>query len=82
MPLQVYTEVNMNQNKTFIGFGIQIGLNFYLRNLIKGMHNEGKVVSVIGTTSTVAMISCCTHYLANFLPMSKGKSQSRLRQRY
>lgn len=52
-----------------IGFGIQIGLNFYLRNLIKGMHNEGKLVSVTGTTSTVAMISCCTHYLANFLPI-------------
>ncbi len=52
-----------------IGFGIQIGLYTYLRNLIKGMHGEGKVLGVTGTTSTAAMISCCTHYLANLLPV-------------
>lgn len=52
-----------------IGFGIQIGLYSYLRNLIKGMHREGKILGVTGTTSTAAMISCCTHYLANLLPV-------------
>lgn len=51
------------------GFGVQIGLYTYLRNLIKGMHGEGKVLGVTGTTSTAAMISCCTHYLANLLPI-------------
>lgn len=50
-------------------FGIQIGLYAYLRNLIKGMHGEGRVLGVTGTTSTAAMISCCTHYLANLLPI-------------
>lgn len=52
-----------------VGFGIQIGLYAYLRNLIKGMRGESKVLSVTGTTSTAAMISCCTHYLANLLPI-------------
>lgn len=52
-----------------VGFGIQIGLYTYLRSLIKGMHGEGKVLGVTGTTSTAAMISCCTHYLANLLPI-------------
>ncbi len=52
-----------------VGFGIQIGLYMYLRGLIKGMHGEGKVLGVTGTTSTAAMISCCTHYLANLLPI-------------
>lgn len=52
-----------------IGFGIQIGLYTYLRNLIRGMHGEGKVLSVTGTTSTAAMVSCCAHYLANLLPI-------------
>ncbi len=52
-----------------IGFGIQIGLYTHLRGLIKGMHGEGKVLGVTGTTSTAAMISCCTHYLANLLPI-------------
>src|SRR3989344_7477080 len=52
-----------------IGFGIQIGLYIHLKNLIKGSHGEGKVLGVTGTTSTAAMISCCTHYLANLLPI-------------
>ncbi len=52
-----------------VGFGLQIGLYTYLRGLVKGMHVEGKVLGVTGTTSTAAMISCCTHYLANLLPI-------------
>ena len=52
-----------------LGFGIQIGLYGHLRGLIRGMHGEGKVLGVTGTTSTAAMISCCTHYLANLLPI-------------
>jgi len=52
-----------------LGFGIQIGLYVYLRGLIRGMHGGGKVLGVTGTTSTAAMISCCTHYLANLLPI-------------
>lgn len=52
-----------------LGFGVQIGLYTYLRSLIKGMHGGGKVLGVTGTTSTAAMISCCTHYLANLLPV-------------
>ena len=52
-----------------IGFGIQIGLYTYLRGLITGMHGEGKVLGVTGTTSTAAMISCCTHYIVNLFPV-------------
>ncbi|OGZ42657.1 MAG: hypothetical protein A3C80_04615 [Candidatus Ryanbacteria bacterium RIFCSPHIGHO2_02_FULL_45_43] len=52
-----------------LGFGIQIGLYTHLRSLVKGMHGEGRVLGVTGTTSTAAMISCCTHYLANLLPI-------------
>ena len=51
------------------GFGIQIGLYTYLRNLIHGSQNSGKVLGVTGVTSTATMISCCTHYLANLLPI-------------
>lgn len=51
-----------------IGFGIQISLFTYLR----AMHRakvSAKVVAVSGTTSTIAMISCCAHYLVNILPV-------------
>ncbi|MDO8658072.1 MAG: hypothetical protein Q7K55_05000 [Candidatus Levybacteria bacterium] len=33
------------------------------------IENDGRVVAVSGTTSTVAMISCCSHYLVNILPI-------------
>lgn len=52
-----------------LGFGLQIGLYVYLRNLIKGGRGSGKVLGVTATTSTVTMISCCTHYFVNLLPI-------------
>ncbi len=52
-----------------VGFGIQVGLYTHLKNLIRGIGGGGKVLGVTGTTSTAAMISCCTHYLANILPV-------------
>ena len=51
------------------GFGIQIGLYAYLRQTVRHQDSTGKVVAVSGTTSTVAMISCCSHYLVNILPI-------------
>lgn len=50
------------------GFGIQIGLFSYLR-VSHRARNSGKVAAVSGTTSTIAMISCCAHYLVNILPI-------------
>jgi Cu+-exporting ATPase len=51
------------------GFGVQVGLFVYLRRLVTGARAHGEVVAVSGTASTAAMISCCTHYLANILPI-------------
>ncbi len=51
------------------GFGIQIALYQYLKSLVHGGRGMGKVVGVSGTTSTLAMISCCAHYLVNILPI-------------
>lgn len=54
-----------------VGFGIQIGLYSYLRQEVHNMRMKapGRTVAVTGTTSTVAMISCCAHYLANIIPI-------------
>lgn len=49
------------------GFGIQVGLYSYLRSTIK--NQSKKVLVASGTTSTAAMISCCSHYLVNLLPI-------------
>jgi Cu+-exporting ATPase len=51
------------------GFGIQIGLYTYLKQLaLRHEHCRG-VVAASGTTSTAAMIACCAHYLTNILPV-------------
>jgi P-type Cu+ transporter len=52
-----------------LGFGIQVGLYIYLRQLVGRQKMSGKMVAASGTTSTAAMISCCAHYLANILPV-------------
>lgn len=49
-----------------LGFGIQIGLYTYLKALQKTSRG---VVAVSGTTTTVAMLSCCSHYVANLVPI-------------
>jgi len=52
-----------------LGFGIQIALFVYLKNAIHSRNVPKGVLAATGTTSTVAMISCCTHYLVNILPI-------------
>ena len=51
------------------GFGIQVGLFLRLRQLTAIHHYANHIVAASGTTSTVAMLACCTHYLANVLPI-------------
>jgi Cu+-exporting ATPase len=52
-----------------VGFGVQIALYQYIKTLVHSGQGMGKVVGVSGTTSTIAMISCCAHYLVNLLPI-------------
>ena len=52
-----------------IGFGIQLGLYVYLKNIVHKSNESGKILAISGTTSTGAMISCCAHYLVNILPI-------------
>ena len=50
------------------GFGIQVGLFFFLRRAVHAS-GSGKVMVATGATSGAAMVSCCTHYLVNLLPV-------------
>jgi len=52
-----------------VGFGIQIALYHYIKSLVHEGHGMGTVVGVSGTTSTMAMVSCCAHYLVNLVPI-------------
>ncbi|MFA5821057.1 MAG: hypothetical protein WC873_03075 [Candidatus Gracilibacteria bacterium] len=51
------------------GFGLQVGLYTYLKGLIVARSMGKGVLVATGSTSTVAMISCCAHYLVNILPV-------------
>ena len=52
-----------------IGFGTQLGLYFYLKQLTASRHFTHCAIATSGTTSGAAMLTCCTHYLANILPI-------------
>lgn len=52
------------------GFGLQVALFTRLRILLHQSAADSRgVVAASGTTSTVAMISCCAHYLVNVAPV-------------
>ena len=51
------------------GFGLQVALYTRLRQLVHNSGESRKVMAASGTTSTVAMISCCAHYLVNVAPV-------------
>ena len=52
-----------------VGFGTQVALYQHVKSLVYGGRGMSKVIGVSGTTSTAAMISCCTHYLVNLVPV-------------
>lgn len=51
------------------GFGVQVNLYIRLRQLVLGAAQSRTMMAASGTTSTAAMISCCTHYLVNVAPV-------------
>ena len=50
------------------GFGVQVGLFVRLRQVLTHAHHAGAVTAASGGTSTIAMLSCCAHYIANVAP--------------
>lgn len=52
-----------------VGFGIQVALFVRLRQVVSRAKETGAVVAASGTTSTLAMVSCCAHYLTNVAPV-------------
>lgn len=54
-----------------LGFGFQIGLYMYLRLIVSAMLLAGAtgMAGAGTTTSTVGMIACCAHHLADIAPL-------------
>ncbi|MBI5621347.1 hypothetical protein HY933_00580 [Candidatus Falkowbacteria bacterium] len=51
-----------------IGFGLQIGLSVYLKNL-QCLNHAGTVTAASGAVSGTTMVVCCIHHLAEVLPI-------------
>ncbi len=51
------------------GLGIQVALFVRLRQVVSSARQAGSMLAANGATSTVAMISCCSHYLVNLAPI-------------
>lgn len=51
------------------GFGLQVALYSRLRQLLHASAPTRAVMATTGTTSSVAMVSCCAHYLVNVAPL-------------
>jgi P-type Cu+ transporter len=51
------------------GFGLQVALYTHLRQLLHQPGQGRTVMAASGATSTLAMLSCCSHYLVNILPV-------------
>jgi hypothetical protein len=54
------------------GFGIQIGLFAYLRQAVRAA--QGRMSAAMAATgtggSTMAMVACCAHHLADIMPLA------------
>ncbi|MGE5619188.1 MAG: heavy-metal-associated domain-containing protein [Sphingomonadaceae bacterium] len=54
-----------------LGFGVQLDLFFYMRRALHKKKGTGSAAAVAGAstgTSSVAMLACCAHHVADVLP--------------
>ena len=53
-----------------VGFGIEVGLYTHLRGVTRrGSRQSKMMMGASGATSTAAMVACCTHHVADVLPL-------------
>lgn len=52
-----------------LGFGFQLSLYLRLRQLLHFGRSANQVLITSGSTSTLGMLACCVHHLADVLPI-------------
>ena len=54
-----------------VGFGVQVGLYFHIREGFRALNTDGATTAVAaaGGVSTTSMIACCAHHLTDVLPI-------------
>ncbi len=68
--LQLLSEDRIFVGAISIGFGTQVGLFSYVRLLQRAMARSSVALAGAGTaTSSVSMVACCAHHLADVLPV-------------
>src|SRR3990172_3409564 len=71
--LELFWEDRLIVIPIILGFGVQVGLYTILKKqLFVPMTSTGPstaLTGVSGATSTVAMVACCAHHVADVLPL-------------
>ncbi|MBZ0294890.1 MAG: hypothetical protein K8L99_20175 [Anaerolineae bacterium] len=71
--LQLFWEDRLIVLPIILGFGVQVGLYTILKKRlfvpVSSMGPSGALTGAAGTTSTVAMVACCAHHVADVLPV-------------
>lgn len=52
-----------------LGFGIQTGLFWHIRKKMKSNNSTKGSIALSASSSTIAMVACCTHHLVDILPI-------------
>lgn len=52
-----------------VGFGLQVGLYFFVRDRIKKLKNSTATVGATAGVSAGSMVACCAHHLIDVLPI-------------
>ncbi|MBU0612570.1 hypothetical protein KKB10_01005 [Patescibacteria group bacterium] len=67
-PFQQFLQVKYWMGTLFFGFGLQIGLFWYVRSVNK-TKQINKITTANTGVSTATMIACCAHHLTEFIPI-------------
>ncbi len=68
-PLDELLELKYWIGALVLGFGVQVGLFYYIRKVMQVKGRGGKAAAAGTGASTAAMIACCAHHLTDVLPI-------------
>lgn len=67
-PLEQFLAVKYWMGTLFLGFGIQMGLFWYVRSMFREKQAR-RVAATSGGVSTATMIACCAHHITDLVPI-------------
>ncbi len=67
-PWQQFLVIKYWMSALFLGFGLQVGLFWYVRLMVR-KRNAQRVATANAGISTATMVACCAHHIVDFVPI-------------